>query len=64
VRAIKERWPDTVVGIDIGVSVDTIPALAEAGVSRFAAGSAVFGGVDPKTSVDKLEGLVTDTLKK
>jgi pentose-5-phosphate-3-epimerase len=31
-----------VVGVDIGVKEETLPALMEAGATRFAAGSAIF----------------------
>jgi ribulose-phosphate 3-epimerase len=54
VGALHKWWPDLLVGIDIGVSVDTIPALYKSGVRRFAAGSAVFAGGDPVRGVRTL----------
>jgi ribulose-phosphate 3-epimerase len=58
IRAIKTQWPATVVGVDIGVSETTIPALFEAGASRFASGSAIFDRHDAKDAVVRLEALV------
>ncbi len=58
VREIRAQWPDMVVGIDIGVSLSTIPDLYHAGVRRFAAGSAVFGAGDPAGSLRALQEVV------
>jgi ribulose-phosphate 3-epimerase len=41
---LKERYPDLVISIDGGVSVDTIADLHDAGVDRFVSGSGVYGG--------------------
>jgi len=59
IRSIKKRWPDVVVGVDIGVSEDTIPRLIEAGATRFASGSAVFEGGDAERSWKKLEAIAS-----
>jgi pentose-5-phosphate-3-epimerase len=40
---LKERYPDLVISIDGGVSVDTIADLHDAGVDRFVSGSGVYG---------------------
>lgn len=58
IRTIKKRWPEIVVGVDIGVSEDTIPELLEAGATRFAAGSAVYGMGDAARSWKQLEALI------
>jgi len=62
IRAIKKRWPTLVVGVDIGVHEDTIPQLLDAGATRFAAGSAVYGMGDAARSYQKLERLVSEYL--
>lgn len=62
IRAIKARWPDTIVGVDIGVSEKTLPKLIEAGATRFAAGSAVFENGDPKERFEHLTTLVQGLL--
>jgi len=61
IRAIKEQWPHTVVGVDIGVSEETLPDLVRAGATRFAAGSAVFGRGDVTDAIARLEKIVEDT---
>ncbi len=58
VREVHARWPELTVGIDIGVSVSTIPELYRAGVRRFAAGSAVFAIGDPAGSLRALQEAV------
>jgi len=59
IRSIKKKWPDLVVGVDIGVNEDTIPQLLEAGATRFAAGSAVYGMGDAARSWKNLEELAS-----
>lgn len=64
VSAIKERWPNTTVGVDIGVSAETLPSLCEAGATRFAAGSSVFNFSSPAGAVSHLEGIAASCLDK
>lgn len=59
IRAIKKRWPDMPVGVDIGVNEDTLPKLLEAGATRFASGSAVFGMGDAVRAWKKLEAMAS-----
>lgn len=67
IRAIKKRWPNVSVGVDIGVNEETLPALVAAGAERFAVGSAVFGaGGDAPSAVlllERLSGLQEKTQK-
>lgn len=63
IRAIKQRWPDTIVGVDIGVSAETLPELCRAGATRFAAGSAVFNFSSPAGAISHLESITTECLK-
>lgn len=57
-RALRERWPELPLGVDIGVNRDTLTRLAEAGATRFVAGSAVYGGNDPKAAIRELAQLI------
>jgi ribulose-phosphate 3-epimerase len=57
IQEIHARWPNMLVGIDIGVSTETIPHLYQAGARRFAAGSAVFGKGDTLGSLRALEAM-------
>jgi ribulose-phosphate 3-epimerase len=59
VRAIKERWPDVVVGVDIGVNEETLPKLKEAGATRFAVGSAIFESGDSVRAFKHLEAVAS-----
>lgn len=52
---IKKTYPNATIGIDIGVSVDTIGALHHAGATRFAAGSAVFDAISTKEAIEALQ---------
>ncbi len=63
IRSIKNRWNNIVVGADIGVNAETIPKLCEAGVTRFASGSAVFNYTSPAGAVAHLESVVSKCLK-
>jgi ribulose-phosphate 3-epimerase len=58
IEAIKQRWNDLVVGIDIGVNTATVAKLASVGVTRFAAGSAILGSDNPKAAVQELRQLI------
>jgi ribulose-phosphate 3-epimerase len=42
------------IGVDGGVAVDTIPAIAQAGANVFVAGTAVYGTEDPAASIEEL----------
>jgi len=64
VRAVRKNWPTTPIGVDIGVSEETIPALVAAGATRFAAGSAVYGRGTPVDTYRALELLVESELHK
>lgn len=57
VRDIHARFPLTPIGVDIGVSEDTLPVLCEAGASRFAVGSAIWSSSEPKRAIAQLEAL-------
>lgn len=59
IRAIKERWPDVVVGVDIGVNEETLPKLKEAGATRFAVGSAIFESGDSVRAFKHLEAVAS-----
>lgn len=60
VRALRARWPDIAIGVDIGVSAQTIPTLLDAGATRFAAGSAIFLAHDSRIAWKELERMVRD----
>ncbi len=63
IREIKNKWTETVVGVDIGVNEETIPSLCEAGATRFASGSAVFNYASPVGAISNLENIVSKNIK-
>ncbi len=54
-HGIALAWPGVCVGFDGGVTAQSIPKLAEAGVSRFNAASAIFDAPNAKAAFEKLQ---------
>ena len=42
VKAVRAKYPEMIISVDGGVSLETAPKLIEAGVSRLIVGSAIF----------------------
>ena len=57
IKDFHSRHPSISIQIDIGVNVDTISQLKEAGVSRFVSGSSIFNAPDPKEAITGLQNL-------
>lgn len=57
IQDMRERYPGVTIGIDIGVNEKTIPALFQAGATRFASYSAVYKGLDIAENIKNLEAL-------
>ncbi len=57
VADLRVDWLTTPIGFDIGVNAETIPVLADAGVTRFVAASAIFGTENPKTAYTELAAI-------
>ncbi|MCI0479517.1 hypothetical protein L0Y59_03150 [Candidatus Uhrbacteria bacterium] len=55
---IHGRWPERMLGFDIGVNAETIPKLKQAGVTRFCAASAIFNAKDPTAETKRLLALL------
>jgi len=64
VQAVREQWPEMLIGVDIGVNEETIPKLAAVGVRRFAVGSAIFNYSAPAGAVSHLENIVAKELNE
>jgi len=56
---IRRRGLNVEIQADGGVSVETIPALLNAGVTVLVAGSAVFGQADARAAIERLRAAVT-----
>jgi ribulose-phosphate 3-epimerase len=57
VRAIRERFSDLVIAVDIGVNEETAPYLVDAGVTKLVSGSAVFDAADVDEAITFFESL-------
>jgi ribulose-phosphate 3-epimerase len=59
VKEIKEKYPEVLVSIDGGVSLENLQSLIDAGVDRFVAGHSVFqGDLEPKDSIKKFRDIL------
>ncbi|MDO8425451.1 MAG: ribulose-phosphate 3-epimerase [bacterium] len=47
IATLRSRAPELVIGVDIGVNLETAPQIAAAGATYAAAGSAIFDAEDP-----------------
>lgn len=57
IDTLHKKYPDMVISIDGGVSEYTIPALRDAGISRFVSGSAISGHGIPSENVVYLRSI-------
>ncbi|MEK7646715.1 MAG: hypothetical protein AAB381_03425 [Patescibacteria group bacterium] len=57
VRAIRAAYPDLMISVDGGVSLETAALLVEAGVNRLVVGSAIFNSDNPIEAVAKFKKL-------
>lgn len=55
INDLEKRYPDIIVQVDGGVSIENIKKLAESGVSSAVAGSAVFKNNDISENISRLE---------
>lgn len=55
---LHTRWPTMPLGVDIGVSQETVKKLARAGATRLVAGSAIFGGPNAQEAIESLRASV------
>ncbi len=53
-----EKYPEMIISVDGSVNSETIKKLADAGATRFVAGSAVFGQGDVEENIKTLESLI------
>lgn len=55
IRTLRAAYPELVISVDGGVSVNTIKQLEDAGANRFVAGSAIFGKGEVRENLRNLE---------
>lgn len=56
-RELHTLFPTVPLGFDGGVTADAIPALRDAGVTRFCVASAIFDATDPEAAFDHLQNV-------
>ncbi len=57
IKAIKTLFPEKVVSVDGGVSLENAPSLIEAGAGRLVVGSAIFRSEDIPATIESFESL-------
>jgi ribulose-phosphate 3-epimerase len=57
VVAIKKAFPDLLISVDGGVSLDNAGALIDAGADRLVVGSAIFGAENPLSAIEEFKML-------
>ena len=57
IKTLKEKYPDLIIAIDGGVTMETAPLLIEAGATRLAAGSFLLKSNDIRETILELESL-------
>ncbi len=53
IKEFKLKFPETIISVDGGVSLDNAEELVEAGVNRLIVGSAIFGTENPEESLEE-----------
>ena len=57
IQALREKAPEIIISIDIGVNESTAKELVEAGANRLVSGSFILDSESPKSSVEFLKNL-------
>ncbi len=57
IEDLRERFPELIISVDGGVSLETAPLLIKAGASRLVAGSAILESDDLKKTIKEFQSL-------
>jgi ribulose-phosphate 3-epimerase len=57
IKSLRAQFPELPIAVDIGVDDETAPLLVEAGATKLASGSLIFGSEDIRDTVTYLQGL-------
>ncbi|MCK5059837.1 MAG: hypothetical protein KAR00_01660 [Candidatus Pacebacteria bacterium] len=58
IKEFKSKYPDIIVSVDGGVSLENAPALISAGAERLVVGSAIFGNLDISSVIEEFKNLL------
>jgi pentose-5-phosphate-3-epimerase len=59
IENLQKRFPDIIIQVDGGVSVETIPQLAKLDIDSVVVGSALFAGNDIHNNLQELQKCAT-----
>jgi ribulose-phosphate 3-epimerase len=62
IESLRKRYPNVIISVDGGVSLETAPLLLKAGANRLVAGSAIFGSESIEMTVEEFKKLETKTV--
>jgi ribulose-phosphate 3-epimerase len=57
ISIFRKKYPQSIIGIDIGVNEETAPELVAAGATRLVSGSAIFDSTDVESAIDFFKNL-------
>lgn len=57
IRGLRERFPETIISVDGGVSLENATELIEAGANRLVSGSAIFESGDAAETIEAFQSL-------
>lgn len=61
IRALHGRYPDVIIAVDGGVSLENTPAILEAGASHLVVGSVIFKSDNVKETIGKFQSIILRT---
>lgn len=57
ISQLRKKYPELIIGIDIGVNIETAPILVESGVTKLVSGSAIFKSDDIEKTIETFKTL-------
>jgi ribulose-phosphate 3-epimerase len=57
IKTVRSRFSNLPISVDIGVNIETAPAMIQAGVTILVAGSAIFKAEDPAEAIESLRNV-------
>ena len=57
ITRLREKYPELIIGIDIGVTTETAPLLVESGANRLVSGSAIFNSENIEETIKQFKAL-------
>ncbi|MBX4211051.1 ribulose-phosphate 3-epimerase, partial [Candidatus Parcubacteria bacterium] len=60
IRSLRLAYPDLIISVDGGVSLETAPKLVEAGCNRLVSGSVIFNSTHIKETIAQFEQILNE----